>query len=63
MTVNDVEKQTFGINLVPHTKTVTTWGDMQVGDAINLEIDTLADMLRVCRLSGLGVHKPFDQLF
>jgi riboflavin synthase len=42
LTVNDVEKQTFGINLVPHTKTVTTWGDMQVGDAINLEIDTLA---------------------
>ena len=25
LTVNDVEKQTFGINLVPHTKTVTTW--------------------------------------
>ena len=42
LTVNDVEKQTFGINLVPHTKTVTTWGDVQVGDAINLEIDTLA---------------------
>ncbi len=42
LTVNDVEKQTFGINLVPHTKTVTTWGNMQVGDAINLEIDTLA---------------------
>ena len=42
LTVNDVDKQTFGINLVPHTKTVTTWGDVQVGDAINLEIDTLA---------------------
>ncbi|NDH71972.1 MAG: riboflavin synthase, partial [Rhodobacteraceae bacterium] len=42
LTVNDVDTQTFGINLVPHTKTVTTWGDVQVGDAINLEIDTLA---------------------
>ena len=42
LTVNDVEKQTFGINLVPHTKTVTTWGDMKIGDSINLEIDTLA---------------------
>ena len=42
LTVNDVEKQTFGINLVPHTKTVTTWGDMKLGDSLNLEIDTLA---------------------
>ena len=42
LTVNDVGKQTFGINLVPHTKTVTTWGDMEIGDSINLEIDTLA---------------------
>ena len=42
LTVNDVEKQTFGINLVPHTKTVTTWGDMKIGDSINLEIDALA---------------------
>ena len=42
LTVNDVEGRDFGVNLIPHTQEVTTWGDVSVGDAINLEIDTLA---------------------
>ncbi|WP_417587891.1 riboflavin synthase [Pararhodobacter oceanensis] len=42
LTVNEVEGTTFGINLIPHTQEVTTWGDVAVGDWINLEIDTLA---------------------
>lgn len=42
LTVNEVEGTRFGINLIPHTRHVTTWGDVAVGDAINLEIDTLA---------------------
>ncbi|MEO3415693.1 riboflavin synthase [Roseovarius sp. CAU 1744] len=42
LTVNDVEGCDFGINFIPHTKQVTTWGDAAVGDPVNLEIDTLA---------------------
>ena len=42
LTVNEVEGSLFGVNLIPHTKEVTTWGDAAVGDAVNLEIDTLA---------------------
>jgi riboflavin synthase len=42
LTVNEVDGTSFGINFIPHTKTVTTWGDVAVGDAINMEIDTLA---------------------
>ncbi|MEO0389403.1 MAG: riboflavin synthase [Pseudomonadota bacterium] len=42
LTVNEVEGDTFGINFIPHTKEVTTWGDAEVGDLVNLEIDTLA---------------------
>jgi riboflavin synthase len=42
LTVNEVEGCDFGINFIPHTKEVTTWGDVSVGDRINLEIDTLA---------------------
>lgn len=42
LTVNDVNGCDFGINFIPHTKVATTWGDAKVGDAINLEIDTLA---------------------
>ena len=42
LTVNQVKDNSFGINLVPHTKKVTSWGKTKVGDPINLEIDTLA---------------------
>ncbi len=42
LTVNEVEGAEFGVNLIPHTKTVTNWGDTKLGDRINLEIDTLA---------------------
>ena len=42
LTVNEVEGCDFGINFIPHTQKVTTWGRVAVGDKINLEIDTLA---------------------
>lgn len=42
LTVNEVNGCDFGINFIPHTKDVTTWGDVEVGQRINLEIDTLA---------------------
>jgi len=42
LTVNEVEGSDFGINVIPHTKDATTWGDAVVGDLVNLEIDTLA---------------------
>ena len=42
LTVNEVNGATFGINVIPHTKDVTTWGAAKVGDKINLEVDTMA---------------------
>jgi riboflavin synthase len=42
LTVNEVNGTHFGINFIPHTKAVTTWGSSTVGDRVNLEIDTLA---------------------
>ena len=42
LTVNEVEGTDFGVNIIPHTKIVTTWGASNVGDRVNLEIDTLA---------------------
>lgn len=42
LTVNEVEGTSFGINVIPHTQEVTTWGVAKVGDKVNLEIDTLA---------------------
>ncbi|UWQ31687.1 riboflavin synthase [Leisingera sp. M527] len=52
LTVNDVDGCDFGINFIPHTKEVTTWGDVKTGDRINLEIDTLARY--VARLQEAG---------
>ncbi|WP_299151893.1 riboflavin synthase [uncultured Tateyamaria sp.] len=52
LTVNEVQRDVFGINFIPHTKEVTTWGDVAVGDAVNLEIDTLARY--VARLAEVG---------
>lgn len=52
LTVNDVDGADFGINFIPHTKSVTTWGDVAQGDKINLEIDTLARY--VARLKDWG---------
>ncbi|MBK5933201.1 riboflavin synthase alpha chain [Rhodovulum imhoffii] len=42
LTVNEVAGAEFGVNLIPHTRQVTTWGQAGVGDSVNLEIDTLA---------------------
>ncbi len=42
LTVNEVDGATFGVNIISHTKQVTTWGAAKVGDLVNLEIDTLA---------------------
>lgn len=42
LTVNEVEGCDFGVNIIPHTKSVTVWGKARTGDRINLEIDTLA---------------------
>ena len=42
LTVNEVEGCDFGINFIPHTQAVTTWGLVAVGQRINLEVDTMA---------------------
>ena len=45
LTVNSVEGRRFGLNIIPHTWEATTLGQLQVGDAVNLEIDMLARYL------------------
>ncbi len=42
LTVNEVRGADFGVNIIPHTKEVTTWGQARTGDRVNIEIDTLA---------------------
>lgn len=54
LTVNEVEGARFGVNLIPHTKAVTTWGAVAEGDRINLEIDPLARYVARLREWGQG---------
>ncbi|MDB5416826.1 MAG: riboflavin synthase [Phenylobacterium sp.] len=45
LTVNEVEDNVFGVNLIPHTWEVTTLGALAPGARVNLEIDMLARYL------------------
>lgn len=42
LTVNEVDGRRFGVNIIPHTQSVTTFGGYKAGDAVNMEIDMLA---------------------
>jgi len=50
LTVNEVQGNRFGVNLIPHTLTHTTFGAAKVGDRVNFEVDMLARY--VARLTG-----------
>ena len=50
LTVNEVQGNRFGVNLIPHTLAHTTFGAAKVGDRVNFEIDMLARY--VARLTG-----------
>ncbi|HVA12364.1 MAG TPA: riboflavin synthase [Stellaceae bacterium] len=50
LTVNEVQGNRFGVNLIPHTLAHTTFGAAKIGDPVNFEIDMLARY--VARLTG-----------
>ena len=52
LTVNDVDASTFGVNLIPHTISVTTFADKRVGDAVNIEVDLIARYVERLRMDG-----------
>jgi riboflavin synthase len=45
LTVNKADGLTFDVNIIPHTHTVTTLGELRVGDEVNVEIDVVARYL------------------
>ncbi|WP_102222978.1 riboflavin synthase [Acidimangrovimonas sediminis] len=56
LTVNEVSGRDFGVNIIPHTKQVTTWGTAAQGDMVNLEVDTMARY--VARLQDWAAEVP-----
>jgi len=45
LTVNAVRGAEFGVNIIPHTSQETTLGELQPGQAVNLEVDIIARYL------------------
>jgi riboflavin synthase len=50
LTVNEVTGARFGVNIIPHTRAVTSLGSLKVGDPVNLELDLIVRY--VARLMG-----------
>jgi riboflavin synthase len=42
LTVNEVDGNRFTVNIIPHTLSVTTWGQKSAGSAMNMEVDLIA---------------------
>ncbi|MBT8449569.1 MAG: riboflavin synthase, partial [Gammaproteobacteria bacterium] len=65
LTVNSVNDDQFDVNIVPHTLQCTTMNDLEVGTAVNLEIDLLARYLEKLLTSSdnsdYGVSKDLLQ--
>lgn len=62
LTVVDVDDAddggaSFRVGLIPHTLGVTTWGDLDVGDRVNLEADAMAKYAD--RLLAGGTTSPY----
>ena len=45
LTVNEVDAASFGVNIIPHTRQVTTLGALAPGARVNLEVDQVARYL------------------
>ena len=52
LTVNAVDGARFEVNVIPHTRAVTTLGSLAVGARVNLEVDMIARYVE--RLAAFG---------
>lgn len=56
LTVNAIEGVRFEINVIPHTRAVTTLGNLSVGSRVNLEVDMIARYVE--RLASFSGGRP-----
>jgi riboflavin synthase len=57
LTVTEQTGRTFGVTLIPHTLSVTTWGERKPGDTVHLEVDLLARYVAGSQNSELRTQK------
>ena len=60
LTVNEVEGRRFGVNIIPHTRTHTTFRTLKPGDKVNFEVDMLARY--VARQLGVELGRDHGEL-
>ena len=54
LTVNSVEGSRFEVNIIPHTRAVTTFRNLASGMRVNVEVDMVARYLERLSLPGSG---------
>lgn len=60
LTINEVSKSGFDVNIIPHTADVTTIGGFSAGTRVNIEVDMLARYLeRLLDPDGNGITRTF----
>ena len=55
LTVNAVDGDAFEVLLIPHTLEVTTWGEREAGDKVNIEVDQMARYAARLMEAGRGL--------
>ena len=58
LTINSVDEASFGVNIIPHTQTVTTLGALGVGARVNLEVDQVARYVAQLLQYYTAQHQP-----
>ncbi len=61
LTVNNVSGQRFDVNIIPHTRAVTTLGDLQISDGVNVEIDVVARYIDRLMRTSADFHKENEK--
>jgi riboflavin synthase len=61
LTVNEVNGNRFGVNLIPHTVEHTTFAARRPGDGVNIEVDVVARYIE--RLLSSGDTPRLDEAF
>jgi len=54
LTVNEVKRDRFSVNIIPHTASHTTLGSKKVGDEVNIETDILGKYVEKLITKGPG---------
>ncbi len=54
LTVNSVDNNGFGVNIVPHTQDMTIFSGYETGTAVNVEVDLIARYLERLMAAGSG---------